>query len=381
MSDPCDVLIVGGGIIGLTAAYYLARAGLRVEVVDQGDLGQEASWAGAGILQPPNVNPPLAGIDRLRARSAAIFPELSADLKNSTGIDNGYLRSGGLEFVADGDPKCDGWRKGGIEFRRLAHADLVRMEPALADGLGPAYLLPGMAQVRNPRHVQALIVACRSLRVRFRTGCPVTGFEAQGNRVLAAKTGSTSIAAGRFVLTVGAWSDAILKTLGRWPGIKPVRGQIVLLNPEAQVIHHIMFRGKVYLVPRGDGRVLIGSTEEDVGFDKRTTAQAINDLLEFALDTVPAFAQAPVERTWAGLRPGSPDDLPFIGLVPGYENIYCAAGHFRAGIELSPGTGLALKELILGLPPPFSLDDFRLDRGPKSAVGPDSDPERTQIKL
>jgi glycine oxidase len=120
--------------------------------------------------------------------------------------------------------------------------------------------------------------------------------------------------------------------------------------------------GKRYLVPRPDGRVLVGSTEEDVGFDKRTTAGAIRDLLDFAIAVVPALAAAPLERSWAGLRPGSPDGLPFLGPVPGVENLYVAAGHFRAGIQLSPGTALVMRDLILGRTPAVPVESFRLDR-------------------
>jgi glycine oxidase len=123
-----------------------------------------------------------------------------------------------------------------------------------------------------------------------------------------------------------------------------------------------LLQGKRYLVPRPDGLVLVGSTEEDAGFDKRTTAEAIQDLLAFAISMVPGLGSAHPERSWAGLRPGSPDSLPYIGPVPGIDNLFIAAGHFRAGIQLSPATGLVLKELFLGQPLTVALDAFRLDR-------------------
>jgi glycine oxidase len=150
--------------------------------------------------------------------------------------------------------------------------------------------------------------------------------------------------------------------LGSRPGIHPVRGQIALVNTGVPILRRILLQGKHYLVPRSDGRVLIGATEEDAGFDKRTTAGAIRDLLAFGIKLVPGLADVPVERCWAGLRPGSPDGLPFIGPVPGLENLFVAAGHFRAGIQLSPGTGTLMTELILDRPPTIPLDAFRLDR-------------------
>jgi glycine oxidase len=128
------------------------------------------------------------------------------------------------------------------------------------------------------------------------------------------------------------------------------------------VLSRIVERGKLYLVPRPDGRVLVGSTEEDAGFEKQTTAEGITSLLSFALELVPRLAGASVERCWAGLRPGSPDGLPFLGPVPGFENLYVAAGHFRSGLHLSPATGLLMKELLLGEPLSIPLEEFRLDR-------------------
>jgi glycine oxidase len=141
-----------------------------------------------------------------------------------------------------------------------------------------------------------------------------------------------------------------------------VRGQIALLNTGAPLFRRVLCRGKRYLVPRADGRVLVGSTEEDAGFDKRTTAVAIAGLLELAVELVPGLAQAHLERSWAGLRPGSPDGMPYLGAVPGLTNLFVAAGHFRAGIQLSPGTGLVLKELLQGQPTSVPLEAFRLDR-------------------
>ena len=143
-----------------------------------------------------------------------------------------------------------------------------------------------------------------------------------------------------------------------------MRGQIALLNTGCPLLRRIIEQGKRYLVPRPDGRVLVGSTEEDAGFDKRTTAGAIEGLLHFAFETVPDLAQAHLERCWAGLRPGSPDGLPFLGAVPGFDNLWVAAGHFRAGLQLSPATGLVMKELLLGQPTTIPLEPFRLDRSP-----------------
>jgi glycine oxidase len=365
MTMHSDVLIIGGGVIGLTTAYFLAREGVGVEVVDQGDFGQEASWAGAGILPPGNPQQARTPVEQLRAHSSALFPTLSAELRDRTGIDNGYLRCGGLEFTeCASEAAADEWRTEGINIEAVAGNRLRQLEPALVSELDTAYHLPDMAQVRNPRHIKALLAGCQFLGVRLRPGCPVAGFEIQGKRIHAVRTGQGLAAAGQFLLATGAWSEPLLQSIGWRPGIHPVRGQIALLNTGAPLLRRILLWGSRYLVPRPDGRVLVGSTEEDAGFDKRTTIRAIGDLLALACNLVPGLANAHLERCWAGLRPGSPDGLPFLGPVPGFENLFVAAGHFRAGIQLSPATGMVMRELLLGQLLTVPLETFRLDRLP-----------------
>lgn len=364
MSAHSDVLILGGGVIGLTCAYYLAREGVRVEVVDKGDFGQEASWAGAGVLIPGDPARASTPFYRLRADSVALFPALSAELRERTGIDNGYRHCGGLEIVASAADGCGKyeWRGEGVASELLAGPSLRRLEPQLAADIQQAYSLPDMAQVRNPRHLQALVAACHGLGVGLRAGCPVHGLERSGERIAAARTGVGALTADRFVVAAGAWSDGLLEPFGLRLGIHPVRGQIALLHTEAPLFQRIVCQGKRYLVPRPDGRVLVGSTEEDAGFDKRPTAGAVADLLRFAVALVPALAEAPVERCWAGLRPASPDGLPYLGAAPGVANLFVAAGHFRSGIQLSPITGLLMKELLLGQESTLPLGPFRVGR-------------------
>jgi glycine oxidase len=363
MSQRADIMIVGGGVIGLTTAYFLAREGLRVEVVDRADFGQEASWAGAGILPPGSLDQAPAPVDQLRAHSISLFPTLVAELRERTGIDSGYLRCGGLEFLRESSGAAhQEWRGAGTIAETVDEHTALDLEPALATGLGPANYLPEMAQVRNPRHMKALLAGCALLGVRLRPGCPVHGLEHRGPRITALQTVAANLEAEQFLLAAGAWTDALLAPLGWQLGIRPVRGQIALLRTSAPLVRRILLWGSRYLVPRPEGRVLVGSTEEDAGFSKDTTAAAIADLLVLAGRLVPALATASLERCWAGLRPGSPDDLPYLGAVPGWDNLYVAAGHFRAGIQLSPGTALVLTELLLHRPLTVALEPFRLDR-------------------
>ena len=196
----------------------------------------------------------------------------------------------------------------------------------------------------------------------LRRGCPVYGFEREGERLTAARTPEGPILADRFLIAAGSWSDMLTEMVGWKTGVRPIRGQIALLHVSPPLFRSVLLAGSQYLVPRPDGKVLIGSTEEDVGFDKRTTAEAIQELLRIATSLVPGLAKAQVERCWAGLRPGSPDGRPFLGLVPGFTNLFVATGHFRSGIQLSPGTALVMTELLLGQPLTIPLEPFRLDR-------------------
>jgi glycine oxidase len=370
MAKHPDVAIIGGGIIGLTCAYFLAKEGLSVEVFDRGDLGKEASWAGAGIIPPGNPLGAATAIDRLRAIGSTRFSDFSAELRELTGIDNGYLRCSGIEFLEEDETRevLELWENEGIAFERLTRDQLRGYEPAVEDVPAAPYLLPGCAQVRNPWHLRALVTACERARVRLRPYESASEWITFGKRIKGVWLASgDSVSAGRCLLASGAWTDGLLELLGYRLGVHPVRGQIVLLNRPQPQITRILMIGKRYLVPRGDGRVLVGSTEEpEAGFEKRTTPVGVSELFGFAARLIPKWAGADVERCWAGLRPGTPDGLPFIGPVPGWDNVFVATGHFRAGVQLSIGTAQAIAELFTGKPTCVPLDAFRVDRKPNA---------------
>lgn len=363
-----DVLIVGGGVIGLSLAYELAGHGAAVRVIDAGQPAREASWAGAGILPPARAT---SGdpLEQLTALSNDLHRQWSEALRATTGIDNEYRRSGAIYLARDPEETyrlrefAAQARGRDIVADELSAAKLHDVEPALCPAdLAAAYLVPEECQLRNPRHLKALLGACVARDVKITAGAAAHDVEIRGDRITAVRTSVGALQADQVCLTAGAWSAALAERWGVTAAIKPIRGQIVLLATPRPVLARIINEGARYLVPRRDGRLLVGSTEEDAGFDRSTTAGAIGGLLEFALGLAPQLAAAQIERSWAGLRPCTGDGLPYLGRVPHLDNAFVAAGHFRGGLQLSPGTAVVMSQLMRGERPAVDLHAFRVDR-------------------
>jgi glycine oxidase len=368
-----DLVIVGGGVIGLAIAYAAAREGLSPVVLDRSELGRESSWAGAGLIPPESHNIIGNPSAALRSFSARFYPAWSEALREETGIDVGYRRTGGVDVaLTDSEDlvlrnAAGRWRAEGIECERLAPADFTRVEPALSHGLCSAYFLPDRAQVRNPRLLRALSEAVARRGGRLKPWHSVESFEIRNGRAIAVNTSEGSFSCARLVVAAGAWSGRLLGQFGLHAPTPPIKGQIVLLRADRCLLRRIVEHGKYYLVPRDDGRILVGATEENAGFDARPTARGARDLLNDALAVCPLLGDAEVEATWAGLRPGSIDHKPYIGAVPGIENVFVATGHYRAGLQLAPGTAEIVADLLLGRTPRIALSAFRPDREPDTS--------------
>ena len=371
-----EVVIVGGGVVGLSIGYALALEGIRPTILDRQEPGQGASWAGAGMIPPYTerltTNPTL----ELRSWSALTYPDWSARLRDETGVDNGYRVTGGVDVAASQHEDDElrsmagRWRAERVAYERMEPADFVRVEPALNPTLRVAYYLPDRAQIRNPRHIHALRLALEARGASIVPDAAVVGFDRAGDRVVAVRTATGSVACGTVVVAAGAWSGGLLARLGLDVPTPPLKGQIVLLRPDRPLIRRIVEHGRMYLVPRDDHRVLIGATEEASGFDDRTTERAVADLRAEAYHLCPTLVEAEVERSWAGLRPGSVDSRPYLGFAPGLDNVLVATGHKRAGIQLAPATALVIADLVIGRPAPIDLDPFRPGREP--AFGPEA---------
>ncbi len=370
-ADTKDVVVVGGGAIGLLCAFRSATSGRKTTLLDAGELGREASWAGGGILSPVHPYAYPQELTRLIERSVELYPALARELVERTGTSI-ELRTTGLVRLAV-DPADDD---------DLARAQAFRAERSLpAERLGPdgwralgsvlpreargALFEPGVAQIRNPRFLKALIAACRSAGVELAPHEAVTTLVRSGERVTGVETTRRKLSSGEVVLAAGAWSGLLAKqSLGIALPVEPVRGQMLLFEGvDGALDSMVLGAGGKYLIPRADGRVLAGSTLEHVGYDRRTTLDGIRALLAAALRLAPGLATAQLAKAWAGLRPGTPDRLPYVGRVRGLDGLVVATGHYRNGLVLAPVTGELVLELLDGRSP-TRIEAFAPDRAP-----------------
>ena len=346
--------MVGGGVIGLGIAWRAAGAGLSVAVVDEAP-GRGASWAAAGMLAPVTEvhygERPLLG---LNLAAAARWPGFAAEVEEASGRPVGYRPGGTLAVARDADDNAaleDLYRfqlRCGLEVERLRGRECRRLEPGLHPGIRGGVLAAGDHQVDNRALVEALLTACRRAGVRMVAG-RVAELASDGDRVTGVVLdGGQALAAGTVVLAAGCWSGGLGGLAAEaLPPVRPVKGQLLYLRgPADQLLCQRSVRGlEVYVVPRGDGRVVVGATVEEQGFDTRVTAGAVHDLLRAALELLPDVAELELVETVVGLRPGSPDNAPMLGPA-GPEGLVVATGHYRNGILLTPVTADAVAELL-----------------------------------
>lgn len=359
-------------MIGLSTALRLAQHGVQVLVVDRQSIGREASWAGAGMLPPGNLALAVTAEARLRSYSHQLWDDFATELFELTGIDTGYSRCGAIELndPTNSDHLRD-WREQlqseKIVFEELNANQLVEFAPHVDPSFSEALYLPNFGQIRNPRYLKALEAACRLHQVQFLKHDHVSLHRSESG-VVTVQSAESTIAADTVCVAAGAWSRALLENIGCQISVHPVRGQIAQLRPVDVSFHHVIQIGRRYLVPRKDGLVLVGATEECCGYSKQVTSAGMRGLLKFAEEVVPCLATAEVVRQWAGLRPGSFDELPFLGAASNCENLYVAAGHFRSGLQMSIGTAEIMCQLITGQQPAIRLDGLEVDRVPVHQV-------------
>ena len=351
--ERADVLVVGGGVIGCAVAAELAARGRGVTVLERAEPGTEASGAAAGMLSPQAETRTRDAFFDLALASRELYPAWVRVLEEETGVDVGYRRTGLLhcEFAgarAESRAEQIAWqREAGLEAAALCPGDLPR---EIAERLSPevtaAASFPAEGAVDPRRLTRAAWLLAERRGVRVRTGVEVLGFRIEREACRGVETRNGAILANAVVDAAGAWA-AFDSSLPLSVPVEPVRGQIVELRLAGAPLPTILSSDDVYLVPRADGTLLLGSTVEHVGFRKEVTAAAVERLIAAAVRLCPEVASARFVTAWSGLRPATPDGLPILGAcrVPG---LFFAAGHFRNGILLAPVTAVALADLLTG---------------------------------
>ncbi|MFH0982355.1 MAG: glycine oxidase ThiO [Planctomycetota bacterium] len=353
-----EVIVIGGGAIGLCVAWRLGQRGIRVTLLERGACGQEASWAAAGILAPGNPNR-RGPMSTLHLKSLDLYPAFVAELQEATSLDLEYTRCGRIELCATEQR----YRMGLSEVRAAASRRMPDGQPVLEmftleqakerePGIGceafGALLCRVSARVRNTRLFKALRGACELAGVTLLEDCPVEGLVVAGEQVRGVVAKAGHFAADRVVLAAGAWSSSLHPRLEQVARVFPSKGQAVLLHMEQSPVVGIIKRQHCYLVARPDGDVYLGATDEpEAGFNKRPTTAAMSTLMAAALEMLPWLAEASVVEMWAGLRPRTEDNRPMIGPVPGLEGLIAAYGHYKTGLVFAPLTARIVCDLVL----------------------------------
>jgi glycine oxidase len=365
------VAVIGAGVSGLGIAWRLAEAGCPVTVFERGAAGRGASWAAAGMLAAGLEAEP--GEERLLAlnlEGQRLWPAFRDQLEAASGIGVGYREEGTLAVALTRDDverlrfAFEFQRDCGIQLEWRSGVDARRLEPHLRAGLAAAVLSPNDHQVDSRRLVLALQQAFRAAGGVLREHVEVRALDVDGGRTRGVIIDGERCAADVVLLAGGAWSAGLegLPAAAR-PPVRPVKGQMLALrmDPEQPMLRHVLWGPKGYLVPKADGRLIVGGTVEERGFDPDLTAGGVLALIEAAWRALPSIEELPIDELWTGFRPTSRDDAPILGPTP-VEGLFVATGHHRNGILLTPLTALAVSDAILSGRVPEVTREFTIDR-------------------
>ena len=346
-----DVIVIGGGIIGLSLSIELRKQGASVLVVERGEPGREASHAAGGMLANfGDEIPPL--LQKLATASADMYPEFVHELQDESGVNVDLRADGTLLFPAEGhSPES-------IPGAQPLPRPLSELEPALFTGGRPGVFLNERSVC--PRALtHAAFKAAKHREVDFATGSTVVSVDISEGRAIGVTTTQTSYRAGRVVNCAGAWAGQIPPY--DFP-VRPVKGQMLCFAMSSRdLLRHVVRSLEIYLIPRSDGRLLAGATVEEAGYDKRTVPETVQQLHRAAVGLLPELRNARLLEAWAGLRPGTPDNLPILGATP-TRGYYVASGHFRDGILLAPVTAMVMAQILRGCTPEYDLSPFSMER-------------------
>lgn len=349
-----NVLIIGGGVIGLAAARELRLAGAgRVTVLERGRAGHEASWAAAGMLAPDAETETVDAMYRLCRRSNELYPEFAASLFDETGIDIELDRTGTICVAFSNDDsehlrrRMAAQQTAGINAELLSSTDIGGLESSLSRDVVGGVLYPDNGQVENRKLVAALLEFARQNSIEVHENSPADKLVIRNGKAVGISVKGKSLEADAIVIAAGAWQSELLdKADVRCPPVTPVKGQVIAYE-RVSSLRHVVYGAGGYLVPRRDGRLLVGATVEDAGFNTEVTPEGVLSLRNSAERLLPGLAGREPDDKWAGLRPFAAGGEPVIGAVPGVSGLFVAAGHYRNGILLAPVTARLITDAVL----------------------------------
>lgn len=360
MTNTTEITIIGSGIIGLLTAKEFVNAGCSVTLIDKSLSGKESSWAAGGILFPLYPWRQASAITALVLESIKKYPILSSELFEATHIDPEWNDCGMLVCKnTDNDPAIEWCNKHHIPHSPADNSFFNHLNTQTTMPLW----LPTIAQVHNPKLLKSLKSYLMNKKVKFIEKCEVTDCIVSNGKINMIMTSKGNYNVNQLIISTGAWTKKLIKKLlakQNMPEISPVKGQMLLFDATPDTLPHMILDDEHYLIPRKDGKILVGSSVEYCEFDKSTTPEIKNKLHSFATELFPALKNFPVCNHWAGLRPGTKQGIPYVDKHPQIQNLSINAGHFRNGLAMGPASARLMADLILGRTPNVRPEPYKL---------------------
>ena len=356
-----DFIVVGGGIIGLLTARRLFLEGVDVLLLEKGPLGGESSWAGGGIISPLYPWHYHDAVNVLAESSKHIYPELAATLYEETGVDCELVNSGLFTVVKDDHHEILEWAgHWSVDANFINDFDTIhKIENSVGESVDKGIWMPDIMQIRNPKLVKALKSSFKYLSIPYQEHAAVEEIVVNNDKVTAVRSKHKTFFTDKVVIASGAWSAQFSVTKSS-VAVSPVKGQMIMYKGEPGLVQRIILSEGHYIIPRQDGRILAGSTLEKIGFDKSISSAALDELHQAAVELVPLIEGLPIERQWAGLRPGTKKGIPYICSHDEIEGLYVHAGHFRNGIVLGAASAELMVDIILEREPWCDVSPYKI---------------------